>query len=854
MAALTLAACSAPLLAAGYWLQHGVDGPLAPATGEIVPPFVSAIAGANRQVRTLVLTMSGGRISYLLLRGGSPQLGDTGLTAEPAAQSALNAAVAGLVAPGGGGAADQSQLLARFDIGFVLMRAPVNGQLASVLDSVAGLTPVSMRPNFDLWRLTDLPSRVSVVEPNGTVAAVPSGPVGVSAAVPTAGGTLELSEPELPPGGGPLTVGRSGLLHDVLSWLEILAFLVAAALALPGVRTAAEMEAAAASALAAELDEQSAEGTDAEGEAAPLAAAAASGRAVRGRTAVRGTAGGAGRHGAGDLGELASGDRPGRDAARRGAALSPDVAEVREVAGVTTRAETFAGTETFAGAETFAGTETFAGAETVAGPEAVDNGARGMAAPRGHTGAHRGADARGDAGARSGPGVRGGARAREEGEEAEPAKGRGRRLNRRGQGRGGQDATRRGDPERDDARRGEGQRGERERAGEQRDLPLQTGERGNDGIAGKTRKLGRKDKGRSGRPDLPSRDGVAAGGAAAVAGPAAGVSPAAAAGSATARAAAASALRPDIDPGSSGSPPGRRAAWPAGQPPSRFLAGPPDARMPPAGYGPSGPGAQPNREDDSLGYDPRAARAATAPRSPSGSPYDEPPSRDPSSAVSSGYGAPSPSGARYQDDAAAAYRPAGYRPDDGYGRGYGDDTGYRDGSAGHTPVRGYAPDPGYGGDRGDGYDRAGAANRADPNHPGGSGYGDDSTHEPGGHLAGPVPRSQPPAAADWQDSGWHDTATSGSRTGHGSGWPEPDKRQGWSQDYQQPSWPQDHPAAGPASGHGSAWPVPEQQPWVDSGEELGALPSAGEVHHDWPGRDDRTGWPTPGREAEGEEW
>ncbi|HTP15081.1 MAG TPA: hypothetical protein VMK13_04515, partial [Streptosporangiaceae bacterium] len=114
----------------------------------------------------------------------------------PAAQRALNTAVATLVAPGGGEAVDQGQLLARFDIGFVLMRAPVNPGLAQQLDGVAGLRPVSTTPAFELWRLDSLPTRVQVIGPGGTVVPIPSGQVNVSgAAAPAAGGTLELAEP-----------------------------------------------------------------------------------------------------------------------------------------------------------------------------------------------------------------------------------------------------------------------------------------------------------------------------------------------------------------------------------------------------------------------------------------------------------------------------------------------------------------------------------------------------------------------------------------------------------------------------------------------------------------------------------
>jgi GT2 family glycosyltransferase len=271
---LAPALCTAPVLAAAYWVMNGVSGPIRSASsGQVVPSLVSSTGAPGRQLRTLVLTSSGGHVSYLLLRGGSPQFADPNLTPVPSAQAALARAVAALVAPGGGEAVNQSQLLARFDIGFVLMRAPLDDELVSVLNGVPGLTGVSMTPQFDLWRLTVLPSLVSVVEPDGAVVSVASGPVGVAGShVPAAGGTVLLAEPagnwsasvnghaltpvaspgstwaqafKLPPGGGTLTIGRNALVHDLVIALELLAFVVVAGLALPGIRTAAEMEAAA---------------------------------------------------------------------------------------------------------------------------------------------------------------------------------------------------------------------------------------------------------------------------------------------------------------------------------------------------------------------------------------------------------------------------------------------------------------------------------------------------------------------------------------------------------------------------------------------------------------------------------
>src|SRR5262249_18794684 len=119
----------------------------------------------------------------------------------------------------------------------------------------------------------------SVVERNGTVVPIPSGPVGVSgAAVPDSGGTLMLAEPagdwsaslngrslqqvsspagswaqafELPPGGGRLDISHSGFGHGVVLVLQLLAFLALAGLALPGVHVAEQDGQRAAAATAA---------------------------------------------------------------------------------------------------------------------------------------------------------------------------------------------------------------------------------------------------------------------------------------------------------------------------------------------------------------------------------------------------------------------------------------------------------------------------------------------------------------------------------------------------------------------------------------------------------------------------
>jgi hypothetical protein len=261
---IVLVGLSAPALAAAAWLSTGVSGPVHPVTSQVVPELVAVADGQSRQVRTLVLRSDHGRISYLLLRGASPSLADAALSSPPLAQQALNSVVAALTTPGGGLAVGQAQLLADFDIGFVLVEAPIDEQLSAQLNDVSGLRPYSTTASYAIWQLITPPARVTVVEPNGTVVPVAAGAVGVSGApVPATGGTLMLAEPEggwsasvngqslspvpspagswaeafrLPPGGGTLSVSHSGLVRDLWLIFETLALLAVIGLALPGVR------------------------------------------------------------------------------------------------------------------------------------------------------------------------------------------------------------------------------------------------------------------------------------------------------------------------------------------------------------------------------------------------------------------------------------------------------------------------------------------------------------------------------------------------------------------------------------------------------------------------------------------
>ncbi len=260
---LIVAACSAPLLAAGSWVATGVRGPVGAAVAPVLPPFVSVSSNTGQRLRTLVLRAEHGTITYEVLRGADPLLGATDLAQPPAAQRTLDAVVSTLAAPAGGDAQDQGQALASMGIGYVLLPAPASTTLASTLNGVADLRPVSKTSTFQLWRVTRTAARVRVLEPGGQLVSVPSGPVGVSAAAPRSGGTLELAEPaggwtatlngtalqsvpspagswaqafRLPAGGGTLDISHSQLGRTLIVALAGLALLVVIALGLPGAR------------------------------------------------------------------------------------------------------------------------------------------------------------------------------------------------------------------------------------------------------------------------------------------------------------------------------------------------------------------------------------------------------------------------------------------------------------------------------------------------------------------------------------------------------------------------------------------------------------------------------------------
>ncbi len=269
-------AVSAPALAAGYWLADGLGGPVAAAGPQILPAFVAASSAGPDRARTLVLRQDDGALSYAVLRDADPVLGEPELAETVSSTHALDGVVASLAAAGGGDAGNTGQALSQFDIGYVLLPAPIDQALARQLDAAAGLEPLTRASSYYLWQVSGTVARVRVLTPDGSAVPVPSGPVGVNAVVaPDTSGTLVLAEPAggwsatlsgrpltrlsapvdgwaqgfvLPAGGGRLVITRNETAREISLGVEAAALLVAFALALPGTRSSVASPAAEVSA------------------------------------------------------------------------------------------------------------------------------------------------------------------------------------------------------------------------------------------------------------------------------------------------------------------------------------------------------------------------------------------------------------------------------------------------------------------------------------------------------------------------------------------------------------------------------------------------------------------------------
>lgn len=261
---LAVAAGLTPLVAAGWWVWRGADGPLERADPAVLPAYVAEEGRQPERIRTLVLNRTDdGRVTYALLRHAGPRLGD-GETGPPHERhAALESLVADLVSDRGGAEASP---LVDFAARYVYLPAPADPELVDLLDTVSGLSRASAPDGAAMWQVEGDVARARVISESQEPTLLPSGDVTVEGTVPAADGDgerlLVLSEHadpgwsatlsgeplpattydgwaqafELPASAGEVRITHRG--PERRTWLtaQLGVVLVAVVLALPGMR------------------------------------------------------------------------------------------------------------------------------------------------------------------------------------------------------------------------------------------------------------------------------------------------------------------------------------------------------------------------------------------------------------------------------------------------------------------------------------------------------------------------------------------------------------------------------------------------------------------------------------------
>jgi hypothetical protein len=254
-ALVVLAGLTAPLLAAGSWAAAGGTGPL----GEVTTDAVPALTRTDFGPRTLVLSQDRhGRVSYSVVRGAEPMLGDPELRTSEAARRRMDRIVAGLAS---GRDQGDARILTRMGVQHIMVPHPLGDPLTHVLDAAPELTRLGRTERFGLWRVLTPGGRLMLVD-GSAITALPVGATSARVRIPAgnAGRTLLLAEPadggwhatfdgaeakakvvdgwaqayEVPARGGEFLLSRGMLLRHLWVGLQALGFLMVVVLAMPG--------------------------------------------------------------------------------------------------------------------------------------------------------------------------------------------------------------------------------------------------------------------------------------------------------------------------------------------------------------------------------------------------------------------------------------------------------------------------------------------------------------------------------------------------------------------------------------------------------------------------------------------
>lgn len=158
-----------PIAAGMLWLP-GAGDPLRRGDPSVLPPFVVAEAVGPQAPRTLIVRQEGD-VTYALINGAGPALGDAEVLPPAQAWLPLDALVSGLVSGRGG---DEVTGLADYAIRYVVFDAgegagASGSALVRTLDAAPGLRRIAGQEGEVLWKVEGDTARVQVTTADGTV-------------------------------------------------------------------------------------------------------------------------------------------------------------------------------------------------------------------------------------------------------------------------------------------------------------------------------------------------------------------------------------------------------------------------------------------------------------------------------------------------------------------------------------------------------------------------------------------------------------------------------------------------------------------------------------------------------------
>jgi GT2 family glycosyltransferase len=165
-----------------WWIGSASSAPLQSKQSSALPAFLSAEAQTNERFKTLVVRSSASETTFFVARDRDLHLGEADVTT--ALSPVVNRAIVNLVT---GAGIDSSQIMAEFGIKYVFLARPFNKDLVRTIDGVGGFSRASKTSEGITWKVAGALAHISFLSQSGEYFALPSGPVGATGFLPSAG-------------------------------------------------------------------------------------------------------------------------------------------------------------------------------------------------------------------------------------------------------------------------------------------------------------------------------------------------------------------------------------------------------------------------------------------------------------------------------------------------------------------------------------------------------------------------------------------------------------------------------------------------------------------------------------------